>query len=330
MKAPVYLDHNATTPMDPRVLTVWHRTAQDHFGNPASASHAYGWAAEKVVAQAREHVANFLGATPSEIIFTSGATEANNLALQGVAEAYAGRGRKAVLTSNIEHPSVTEPLAHLAAADHITLSTLSAAPDGLIEADEIGARLDEKTLLVSLISVQNEVGTIQPVAKVGAMCRAAGVIFHTDAAQVIGRDRLDVNRDQLDLVSLSSHKLYGPKGVGALYVRRRSPRVTLAARSFGGGQENNLRPGTLNVPAIAAFGEACQIVLAEGAAENHRVEQLRQQLWHLIKKAIPTAQLNGHPTQRHAGNLNVSFSGVPAGRLLPALKIGRASCRERV
>lgn len=319
MKTPVYLDHHATTPLDPRVHEVWQKTARDHFGNPASAGHAFGWAAKKVVTKAREQVAEIIGATADEIIFTSGATEANNLALLGVARAYAGRGRQGIVTTSLEHPSVIEPLRHLAGRQEISLSVLAPPPDAVVMADQVGAALSDETLLVSMITAQNEVGTLQPVAEVGGLCHNAGAIFHTDAAQIVGRARLDVQRDQLDLVSLSSHKMYGPKGVGALYIRRRSPRVVLAPQCFGGGQENELRPGTLNVAAIAAFGEACRIVIAEGEADNRRISTLRDQLWRSVQSGLSGVQLNGHPAQRLAGNLNMSFAGLPPGRLLGAL-----------
>ncbi|MFT5233147.1 MAG: cysteine desulfurase [Candidatus Krumholzibacteriia bacterium] len=319
MKTPVYLDHHASTPMDPRVLDIWRQTAENHFGNPASSGHAYGWAAQKIVERAREQVAGLIGADPSEIIFTSGATEANNMALQGVVKSYAERGRRKILTTNLEHPSVLQPLRHLHNQEKISLLELESPADGVLKAEQADSQISEETLLVSMITAQNEVGTLQPLAAVGALCRAAGVLFHTDAAQVVGRERLDVERDGLDLVSLSSHKLYGPKGAGALFVRRRGPRVVLAPQSFGGGQEKGLRPGTLNVPAIAAFGEACRIVVAEGEADNRRIANLRDQFWNLVHEALPETQLNGHPSCRLAGNLNMSFTGLPAGRLLGAM-----------
>jgi len=321
LQTPVYLDHHATTPMDPRVLAVWTRTARDHFGNPASAGHAFGWAAKKIVELAREQVAELIGATPREIIFTSGATEANNLALLGVARAYAGRGRTRLVSSNLEHPAVGEPLAHLAADSGWHLTTVNAAADGVVTPADFAAAVDDRTLLVSLIAAQHEIGTLQPVAEVGDICRRTGSFFHVDAAQAAGPMELNVDRDQLDLVSLSGHKLYGPKGIGALYVRRRQPRVNLAALTYGGGQERGLRPGTLNVPAIAAFGEACRLAAQEREDENRRVTALRNRLWSALQNGVADVFLNGHPDRRLPGNLNVSFGAVPAGRLVGALTV---------
>ncbi len=319
MKTPVYLDGHATTPMDPRVLAVWERTARDHFGNPASTGHAFGWAASRVVELAREHVAGLIGATPREIIFTSGATEADNLAVLGLAGAFEGRGRRQLVTSNLEHPAVAGPLAWLAGQSAWELTTVPAGPSGLVAPDDLAAAVTGQTLLVSLIAAQNEIGTLQPLAAVGEICRAAGAFFHVDAAQMGSGLDLDVERDRLDLVSLSGHKMYGPKGIGALYVRRRGPRVGLRPLMYGGGQERDLRPGTLNVPAIAAFGEACRLLQLEGAADRVRIGGLRDRLWQNLQDNLPDIQLNGDAKARLAGNLNVSFGGVPPGRLVGAL-----------
>ncbi|MDX2475401.1 MAG: cysteine desulfurase family protein [Candidatus Krumholzibacteria bacterium] len=319
MKTPVYLDHQATTPLDPRVLEVWQRTAREHFGNPASAGHAYGWAANKVLDLARQKVADLVGATPDEILFTSGATEANNLALLGVARAYAGGGRDGLVSSNLEHPAVRQPLNHLAGAEGCRLAIVEANAAGLVEPARAAEVIDDRTLLVSLIAAQNEIGTLQPIAEVGALCHRAGAFLHVDAAQAAGRMDLDVERDQIDLMSLSGHKMYGPKGVGALYVRRRDPRVKLAPLMYGGGQERDLRPGTPNVPAIAAFGEACRLAGAERETENSRLAELRERLWQTLRAGLSDVQLNGDPVLRLAGNLNLSFGGVPSGRLLGAL-----------
>ncbi len=321
MKTPIYLDNHATTPMDPRVLAVWERTARDHYGNPASSSHAFGWAAAKVVEIARDQVAALIGATPREILFTSGATEANNLALLGVARAYAGGGRDGLVTSNLEHPAVTAPLEHLSRHEAWRLTVIAAGNDGLLAVPDMAAVINRNTLLVSLIAAQNEIGTLQPVAEMGAVCHGAGALFHVDAAQAAGRVDLDVERDHLDLVSLSGHKIYGPKGIGALYVRRREPRVSLSPLFHGGGQERDLRPGTLNVPAIAAFGEACRLAGEEREEDNRRISALRERLWAAVRSGLADVQLNGHPTQRLAGNLNLSFGGVPAGRLVGALSV---------
>lgn len=319
MKTPVYLDHQATTPLDPRVLEVWQRTAREHYGNPSSAGHAFGWAANKVLELAREQVAAMIGAAPDEILFTSGATEANNLALLGVARAYAGRGRDGLVCSNLEHPAVRQPMAHLANKEGWRLDVVAAAEDGVVVPETLGALVDERTLLVSLMAAQNEIGTLQMINEVGGLCRRAGAFCHVDAAQAAGRVDLDVKRDQIDLMSISGHKIYGPKGIGALYVSRRDPRVTVAPLMFGGGQERDLRPGTQNVPAIAALGEACRLAVAEREAENSRLAAMRDRLLQTLQAQLPDVQLNGHPTQRLAGNLNLSFGGVPVGRLLSAL-----------
>lgn len=319
MTTPVYLDCHATTPLDPRVLAVWERTARDHFGNPASAGHAYGWAAKRVVEIARNQVAELIGATPLEIVFTAGATEADNLALLGLAAGWAGHARNGLVTSNLEHPAVTGPLLHLAAQGDWRLTTVTASETGIVDPRDVAAVVDEKTLVVSLIAAQNEIGTLQPLRAVGEICRSVGAFLHVDAAQAAGRIELDVERDHLDLVAVSAHKMYGPKGIGALYVRRRNPRVSLRPLLHGGGQERGLRPGTLNVPAIAAFGEACRLAGAELAAEGARIRALRDRLWSALQDGLPDIRLNGDQRQRLPGNLNVSFGGVPPGRLVGAL-----------
>ncbi len=317
MGAPVYLDHHATTPIDPRVLERFLEVARDHFGNPASESHAYGWAASRLVEAAREDVAALIGATAREIVFTSGATEADNLALFGVAGAWTGGGRH-IVTTNLEHPAVSRPLAQLAAHGW-QVTTVPAGANGIVAAAEVARALTPDTVLVSLIAVQNEIGTVQPLAEVGALCKARGVVLHTDAAQAAGKIPLDVVADGVDLLAFSAHKLYGPKGVGALYVRRRAPRVTLAPQILGGGQERGLRSGTLNVPGIVAFGLACRLARDEMAGEAARVGALRDRLWHRLRTALPGVRLNGDLTRRVPGNLHVTFPGLPPGRLLPAL-----------
>ncbi len=317
MRTPVYLDHHATTPIDPRVLERFLAVARDHFGNPASESHAYGWAASRLVETAREEVAALVGATAREIVFTSGATEADNLALLGFTAAWNGSGRHLV-TTNLEHPAVSGPLAHVAARGW-DVTTVPAGPDGVVAVADVARALRPDTVLVSLIAVQNEIGTVQPLAEVGALCGARGVILHTDAAQAAGKIPLDVTADGVGLLAFSAHKLYGPKGVGALYVRRRDPRVTLAPQVLGGGQERGLRSGTLNVPGIVAFGMACRLAQAEMADEAARVGQLRDRLWQRLQAGLPDARLNGDAVRRVPGNLHVTFPGLPPGRLLPAL-----------
>ncbi len=319
LQTPVYLDHHATTPIDPRVLDLLQRVQKDHFGNPASAGHAFGWAAARLAEEARERVAHLIGGTAREIIFTSGATEADNLALLGVAEAYGSKGRH-IVTSNLEHEAVRGPLAEFERkGGRVTI--VAAGPDGRVSAGDIASALRPDTILVSIMAAQNEIGTLQPLARIGRICKERGVLFHTDAAQAAGRISLDVERDGIDLMSLSSHKIYGPKGVGALYVRRRDPRVALTPLMFGGGQERNLRPGTLNVPGIAAFGEACRLAEEEMNDEAPRLLGLRDQLWLALDGALDGVFLNGSYEERLAGNLNVSFDGIRAHRLLGALTV---------
>ncbi len=319
LRTPVYLDHHATTPMDPRVLEFLQRVQRDHFGNPASAGHAFGWAAARLVEEGREKVADLIGGTAQEIIFTSGATEANNLALLGVAGIY-GAGSKHMVTSNLEHEAVTEPLAeYVRRGGRVT--TVRAGADGRVAAAEIADILQPDTILVSVMAAQNEIGTLQPISEVGKICKEHQILFHTDAAQAAGRVPLDVQTDGVDLLSLSSHKIYGPKGVGALYVRRRDPRVTLAPLMFGGGQERDLRPGTLNVPGIAAFGEACRLAAEEMSAEAERLLALRDQLWRKLDSALDGVYVNGTLDKRLPGNLNVSFEGIAAHRLLGSLTV---------
>ncbi|MFO7610351.1 MAG: cysteine desulfurase family protein [Candidatus Krumholzibacteriia bacterium] len=319
VRTPVYLDHHATTPPDARVLAVLERVQREHWGNPASAGHAFGWAAARVVEQAREQVAALLGAEPREIVFTSGATEADNLALLGTAEALAARGRHLV-TTNLEHDAVAGPVAALVRRGW-EATVVPAGPDGLVRAADVAAALRDDTVLVSVIAAQNEVGTIQPLAAVGEACRARGVLLHTDAAQAVGRIPLDVRTLPVDLLSCSAHKLYGPKGVGALWLRRRGPRATVAPQVFGGGQERGLRPGTLPAPLLAGFGEACRLAALELDEEAPRVAALRDRLWHLLQEGLDGVTLNGAASPRLPGNLNVSFAGVPPGSLAGALTV---------
>jgi len=317
MKTPVYLDHNATTPIDPRVLEFLAEVQREHFGNPASQHHALGWAADKLVTTARQQVADLIGATPREIIFTSGATESNNMAIQGTALAF-GDTPGHMVSSNIEHEAVSAPMANLQNQGW-TISQVSADPNGLVPVVDIEQNLSARTVLVSVIAAQNEIGTLQPIGEIGKICKSHGVWFHCDAAQAAGKIALDVNQQGVDLLSLSSHKIYGPKGVGALYVRRRDPRITLHPIQFGGGQERGLRPGTMNVPSIAAFGEACRLAREEMAVEGQRLLRLRKKLWQSLEQALPGVSINGCPDRRLPGNLNVSFKGVRAHSLLGKL-----------
>jgi len=319
VRTPVYLDYQATTPLDPRVLARLETVQREQFGNPASSSHAFGWAAAKLVDQAREEVAALLGGSAREIVFTSGATESNNLALKGVAARYGAHGNQ-LITTNLEHEAVTAPLVQLATQGW-RVTTVPAAGDGRVDPVDIAAAVTDETVLVSVIAAQNEIGTIQPVAEIGAVCKERGVLFHTDAAQAVGKIPVDVQADGVDLLSLSSHKLYGPKGVGALYVRRRDPRVALEPQITGGGQERGLRSGTLNVPGIVALGEACRLARVEMTREATRLTELRERLWHKLQAGLDGLFLNGSASLRLPGNLNVSFSGVMAHRLLSSLTV---------
>jgi cysteine desulfurase len=315
---PIYLDHQATTPTDPRVVAAMLPFFTEHFGNPASRYHPLGWRAEEAVAAARRQVARLVGAEDREIVFTSGATESNNLALQGVARAYRPRGDHLVTVAT-EHPSVRE-VARRLERDGWRVTFLPVAADGLLDPDQVAAVLTERTVLVSVMLANHEIGVLQPVAAIGAICKARGVLLHTDATQAMGKVPVDVAALGVDLLSLSGHKFYGPKGVGALYVRRRDPHVRLEPLCEGGGQERGLRPGTLAVPLIVGLGAAGELARAELPAEAARLGALRQRFWEGLRAELPAVAVNGHPTRRLPGNLNVRFSGVRSEALLTALQ----------
>ncbi len=317
MKTPVYLDHHATTPLDPRVLDVMTVVQREHFGNPSSTAHAKGWAAAALVEKARAQVAELIGAEPREIIFTSGATEADNLAVQGAAEAYQARGNHLVCSA-FEHEAVAAPMADL---EHRGWNISRALPDhrGVVTAETVTKLLTSGTVLVAVMAAQNEIGTIQPIADIGMTCKQRGILFFTDAVQAVGHIPVDVKAMDIDLLSLSGHKIYGPKGVGALYVRGRNPRVVLRPRVLGGGQERGLRAGTLNVPGIVGLGEACALVAASRGAEQDRLRGLRDRLWSRLTEALPGVHLNGALEPRLPNSLNVSFEGVRAHSLLGKL-----------
>ena len=317
VKTPVYLDHHATTPLDPRVRDVLERVQRDHFGNPASSWHAPGWAAARLVEEAREKVAALVGAASSEIVFTSGATEAANLALLGaVATPDGGSGH--LVTTVLEHEAVAGPASELERRGW-RVTPVACGAGGVVEPGAIEAAFGADTALVAVMAAQNEIGTIQPIREIGAACKEHGVLFFTDAAQAVGRIPLDVRDLGIDLLAISSHKLYGPKGVGALYVRRRDPRVTVRPLMFGGGQERGLRPGTLNVPGIAAFGEACLVAGEVMGEESMRLRGFRDRLLAGLTEGLVGIQVNGALDHRLPGNLNVSFEGVRAHRLLGAV-----------
>ena len=317
MKIPVYLDYQATTPVDPRVLEQMLPYFTEQYGNPASVSHAYGWAAESAVKQAREQLAQAIGADPSEIIFTSGATEANNLAIKGVAEAYLGKGRH-LITVETEHRAILDPCTYLEGLG-FEVTRLPVQADGRLDLDRLNTVIRSDTVLVSVMAANNEIGVLQPLEAIGKLCHDRQVLFHTDAAQGIGKIPLDVQRQNIDLLSLTAHKIYGPKGIGALYIRRRDPRVQLATQLHGGGQERGWRSGTLPVPQIVGFGAAIVLAMADLNRENDRLRDLRDRLW-LRLQTIDGIYLNGHPEQRLSGNLNVSFDGVNGQALLLALQ----------
>ncbi|MYF50752.1 MAG: IscS subfamily cysteine desulfurase [Gammaproteobacteria bacterium] len=315
MRKAVYLDYSATTPVDPQVAAKMNACllAEDNFGNPASRSHTFGWHAEEAVEAARADVARLLNADPREIVWTSGATESDNLAIKGLAE---GASRRHIVTSAIEHKAVLDTCAHLE-AQGFEVTWLVPPADGIIRPDQVAEALREDTLLVSLMHVNNEIGVVNDVAAIGQICRAAGVRFHVDAAQSAGKLPLDVQAMAIDLISLSAHKMYGPKGVGALYVRREPP-MRLRPQMHGGGHERGMRSGTLATHQVVGMGEACAILGRVMETENARILALRKRLWSHLKQA-PGAVLNGDEDRRLPGNLNVGFAGIDGETLLMAL-----------
>ncbi|NEO56960.1 MAG: IscS subfamily cysteine desulfurase [Okeania sp. SIO3B5] len=317
LKRPIYLDCNATTPLDERVLKTMLPYFTEYFGNPASVTHQYGWEAEAAVKKAREILASAINATPEEIVFTSGATEANNLAIKGVAEAYFNKG-KHIITIATEHNAVIDPCTYLQNLG-FEVTYLPVNTDGIIDLTSLKTAIRPDTILVSVMAANNEIGVLQPLAKIGEICKENSVIFHTDAAQAIGKIPLDVQTMNIDLLSLTAHKVYGPKGVGALYVRRRHPRVKLAPQIHGGGHERGMRSGTLYTPQIVGFGKAVEVAIAEMESEAKRLTTLRQQLWEKLQ-TVENIFLNGHPTQRLPGNLNISVEGVDGQALLLGLQ----------
>ncbi len=318
MKLPVYFDYSATCPVDPRVAEkmMHYLTADGVFGNPASRSHKFGWQAEEAVEEAREHVAALLNADPREIVWTSGATEADNLAIKGVAEFYKDKGRH-IVTCKTEHKAVLDTCRYLEGQGY-EVTYLDPESNGLIDLAKLEAALRPDTILVSIMHVNNEIGVIQDIDAIGAMTRARGILFHVDAAQSTGKVEIDVEKTPVDLISLTSHKTYGPKGIGALYVRRK-PRARIAPQMHGGGHERGMRSGTLPVHQIVGMGEAYRLAKLEMAAENERLLRLRHKLWNGIKD-MEEVHLNGDAERRVAGNLNVSFNYVEGESLIMALK----------
>ena len=312
----VYLDNQATTPTDPRVVEAMLPFFTERFGNPHSTHHAFGWDAEEAVEKARGQLAALIGAGPREVIFTSGATESNNLAIKGAARFHRDR-RPQIVTLASEHKCVLESVRQLEREGH-RVDILPVGPDGLVDLDRLAETVSEETAVVSVMAVNNEIGVIQPLAEIAAICRAKGAYFHCDAAQAVGKIPLDVAALDIDLLSISGHKFYGPKGIGALYVRRR-PRVRLEAMIDGGGQERGLRSGTLATPLCVGLGQAAEIAGAEMAEEAARISALKTRLWEGMTGRLPGVALNGHPNQRIPGNLNLAFEGVDAEALIKAL-----------
>jgi len=314
---PIYLDYQATTPCDPRVLKVMLPYFTEEFGNPHSRSHAYGWRAEEAVETARRHVAKIINANPREVIFTSGATESNNLAIKGVARFYKEK-KDHIVTCATEHKCVLDSCRHLE-QEGFKVTYLPVQTNGIIDLEVLKQALTDRTVLVSLMAVNNEIGVIQPLAEIGKICRERGIFFHTDAAQAVGKIPIDVEAMNIDLLSISGHKIYGPKGVGSLYVRRK-PRVRLQSLINGGGQERGMRSGTLSPPLCVGLGEACAIAEAEMAEESKRLTALRDRFYQAITSELEEVHLNGDFDQRIPGNLNLSFAHVEGEGLMMGVK----------
>ena len=314
MKLPIYMDNHATTPMDPRVFQAMTPYFTEHFGNAASRNHSFGWRAEEAVEKARKQIADLIGATSKEIIFTSGATESDNLAIKGVAEMYAEKGNH-IITVATEHKAVLDTSKHFEKRG-CRITYLPVLESGLIDLDMLREAITDQTILVSVMWANNEIGVIQPIAEIGRICRERGVLFHSDAVQAIGKVPVNVIKDNVDIMSITAHKLYGPKGVGALYVRRKNPRVQLTAQMDGGGHERGMRSGTLNVPGIAGLGEACEIAGREMDQEAARLKRLRDKLAGRFTAELAEVYINGTMESRLPGNLNISFAYVEGESLL--------------
>jgi cysteine desulfurase len=314
VKLPIYMDNHATTRTDPRVVEEMLPYFTEKFGNAASRNHEFGWVAEQAVEQGRERIAKLIGATSKEIIFTSGATESNNLAIKGVAEMYKEKGNH-IITQAIEHKAVLDTCKRLEKYG-FRVTYLPVQKDGRIELDDLKRAMDDKTILVTIMTANNEIGALQPIREIGALCHERGVLFHTDAVQAIGKVPFNVIQDNVDLASITAHKLYGPKGVGALYVRRKNPRVQLVAQIDGGGHERGMRSGTLNVPGIVGLGKACAIATEGMAEEAVKLATLRDRLKDAIMSQLDEVYINGSVEHRLPGNLNISFAYVEGESLL--------------
>jgi cysteine desulfurase len=314
VKLPIYMDNHATTPMDPRVLEAMLPYFMEKFGNAASRNHPFGWTAEEAVENAREQVAKLIGATAKEIIFTSGATESDNLAIKGVAEMYREKGNH-IITAVTEHKAVLDTCKRLEKYGY-RVTYMPVQKDGLVDLEELKRAIDDKTILVTIMAANNEIGVLQPWREIGKICREKGVLFHTDGVQAVGKVPIDVNKDNIDLMSITAHKIYGPKGVGALYVRRKNPRVQLAAIIDGGGHERGMRSGTLNVPGIVGLGKACELAREEMSKEGAHLAGLRERLRGRIMGRLDEVYINGSMEHRLPGNLNISFAYVEGESLL--------------
>jgi cysteine desulfurase len=314
LKFPIYLDNHATTQCDPRVVEAMLPYFTEHFGNAASRNHPFGWEAEEAVEKARKQLADLIGATSKEIVFTSGATESNNLAIKGVAEMYAERGNH-IITAATEHKAVLDTCKHLE-KQGVRVTYLPLQGDGLVDLDMLRDAITEKTILVSLMYANNEIGVIQPVAEIGKICKEKGVLFHTDGVQAAGKIPVNVLTDNIDIMSLTAHKMYGPKGVGALYVRRRNPRVQISAQMDGGGHERGMRSGTLNVPGIAGFGKAAELCQQLMSEEMVKHGAMRDRLRATLEANLEETYINGSMEHRLPHNLNMSFAYVEGESLL--------------
>ncbi|MBI1344289.1 MAG: IscS subfamily cysteine desulfurase [Terrimonas sp.] len=313
MKFPIYLDHNATTPCDPRVVEAMVPYFTENFGNAASRNHPFGWQAEEAVDYAREQVAKLIGADPKEIIFTSGATEGDNLAIKGVFEMYASKGNH-IITCNIEHKAVLDTCKHIE-KEGGEVTYLEVNNEGLIDPKDVEAAIKPNTILIALMYANNEVGTVMPIREIGEIARKHGVLLFTDATQAVGKIPVDVKKDNIDLLAMTAHKMYGPKGVGALYVRRKNPRVKVTAQLDGGGHERGMRSGTLNVPGIVGFGKACELAMQEMDQDAKRLSALRDKLENALLQ-IDEAYLNGHKEHRLPHVSNISFKYVEGEGLM--------------
>ncbi|OFZ75139.1 MAG: IscS subfamily cysteine desulfurase [Bdellovibrionales bacterium RIFOXYD1_FULL_44_7] len=318
MKLPIYLDYHATTPVDPEVFRTMAPYFTEHFGNAASRNHEFGWVAESAVEKARAQIARLIGASEKEIVFTSGATESDNLALIGVAKMYKEKGNH-IITTSIEHKAILDTC-HALEKEGFEITYLPVDQYGQVSAEAVKNAITPKTILVSVMMANNEIGTLNPIADIGKVCKERKVLFHTDAVQGVGKNPIDVERMGVDLMSLSAHKIYGPKGIGALYVRRRNPRVRLEPIIHGGGHERGMRSGTLNVPGIVGFGKAAEILQQVMPEEIVRLRRLRDKLWDGIRNGVDEIYLNGHPNERICNNLNISFAYVEGESLMMGMK----------